>query len=105
MRPTQALRGSGHPEPLTGHYLGGWGTFGGAKQKGIVYYGLSANRQNPFAGAGHDAVFNVFRRTKNQIFFWLPPLVAGYYLIQWANERNEYLNSKAGRAEFADEEE
>jgi ubiquinol-cytochrome c reductase subunit 8 len=60
---------------------------GGAKQKGIVYYGVSANRQNPFAGAGHDAIFNVFRRTKNQIFFWLPPLVAGYYVVQWANER------------------
>lgn len=113
---------------------------GGSKQKGIIYYGVSANRQNPFAGAGHDAVFNIFRRTKNQIFFWLPTMVAGYYIVQWANERyvlsppkatrshleihpdrtayrlkddgadycvfsNEYLNSKAGRAEFADAEE
>lgn len=35
----------------------------------------------------HDAFFNTFRRTKGQIFYWLPPLVAGYYLMQWATER------------------
>lgn len=60
---------------------------GGAKQKGIVDYGLSANRQNPFAGAAHDAIFNTFRRTKSQIFYWLPPMLAGYYLLSWATER------------------
>ena len=69
----------------------------------------------------HDAFFNTFRRSKGQIFYWLPPLVAGYYLMEWATERyvanwcqrlcitvltwnsNHYLQSKAGRAEFADE--
>ncbi|KJK76391.1 hypothetical protein H634G_08282 [Metarhizium anisopliae BRIP 53293] len=75
----------------------------GSKQKGIIHYGLSANRQNPTAGMVHDAFFNTFRRTKGQIFYWLPPLVAGYYLMQWATERNHYLQSKAGRAEFGDE--
>ncbi|KAM0261811.1 hypothetical protein ACHAQJ_002014 [Trichoderma viride] len=104
MRPTQALR-SGAPQPKIGHWLGDWGSFGGAKQKGIIDYGLSANRQNPFAGAAHDAIFNTFRRTKSQIFYWLPPMLAGYYLLNWATERNHYLNSKAGRAEFADAEE
>ncbi|CAM1500583.1 Fc.00g097450.m01.CDS01 [Cosmosporella sp. VM-42] len=104
MRPSQVLR-SGHVDPVNGHYIGDWGNFGGEKQKGIVTYGLSANRQNPFAGAGHDFIFNTFRRTKAQIFFWLPPLVAGYYLMDWAAHRSDYLNSKAGRAEFADSEE
>ncbi|MCQ6513083.1 cytochrome b-c1 complex subunit 8, partial [Vibrio parahaemolyticus] len=80
--------------------------FGGAgKTKGIITYGIAANRQNVFAGAAHDAIFNTFRRTKAQIFYWLPSLMAGYYLMHWATERNEYLNSKAGRAEFADVEE
>jgi ubiquinol-cytochrome c reductase subunit 8 len=60
---------------------------GGTKQKGIVHWGLSANRQNPFANAGHDAVFNTFRRTKAQIFYWLPALLSGYYLMSWATER------------------
>ena len=60
---------------------------GGTKQKGIVHWGLSANRQNPFANAGHDAVFNTFRRTKAQIFYWLPALLTGYYLMSWATER------------------
>jgi ubiquinol-cytochrome c reductase subunit 8 len=35
----------------------------------------------------HDAIFNTFRRSKGQIFYWLPPLVAGYYLMDWATER------------------
>ncbi|EGR44389.1 hypothetical protein MKX07_002371 [Trichoderma sp. CBMAI-0711] len=105
MRPTQALQGGGAPNPKIGQWLGDWGHFGGAKQKGVVTFGLSANRQNPFAGAAHDAIFNTFRRTKSQIFYWLPPMLAGYYLLSWATERNHYLNSKAGRAEFADEEE
>lgn len=60
---------------------------GGEPQRGIVTYGLSANRQNPFAGASHDFFFNTFRRTKAQIFYWLPPMVAGYYIITWATER------------------
>ncbi|KAF4503962.1 hypothetical protein G6O67_008587 [Ophiocordyceps sinensis] len=103
MRPTQVLY-SGAPNGKVGHWLGDWGSFGGAKQKGIIHYGISANRQNIMAGVGHDAIFNTFRRTKAQIFYWLPTMVVGYYLLNWATERNEYLNSKAGRAEFADQE-
>ncbi|KAG5947289.1 hypothetical protein E4U53_006434 [Claviceps sorghi] len=79
-------------------------TIGGAKQKGIIHYGVSANRQNPMSGTFHDAIFNTFRRTKGQIFYWVPPMVAAYYLMDWATERNHYLNSKHGRAEFGDEE-
>ncbi|KAF7553879.1 hypothetical protein G7046_g6979 [Stylonectria norvegica] len=106
MRPTQALRS--HLDPVRGQYVylrqrAVAKRRGGEKQKGIVTYGLSANRQNPFAGAGHDFVFNTFRRTKAQIFFWLTPLAAGYYLMSWASERSDYLNSKAGRAEYAEE--
>ncbi|KAI5467212.1 cytochrome b-c1 complex subunit 8 [Mariannaea sp. PMI_226] len=103
MQPTQALRS--HLDPARGHYLGNWGHFGGEKQRGIVTYGLSANRQNPFHNAFNDAIFNTFRRTKAQIFFWVPPMIAGYYLMDWATHRNHYFNSKAGRAEFGDEEE
>lgn len=39
------------------------------------------------AGVAHDAVFNTFRRTKAQIFYWLPAMVAGYYILNWATER------------------
>lgn len=55
--------------------------------KGIITYGLSANRQNPFAGVFHDAIFNTFRRSKAQIFYWLPTMLAAYYLMEWATER------------------
>ncbi|KAI1811556.1 cytochrome b-c1 complex subunit 8 [Poronia punctata] len=105
MRPTQILRGGGGDAPIGKHgkYLGGWGNFGGAKQKGIITYSLSANRQNPFAGAFHDAIFNTWRRFSKQVLYWAPPMIFGYYYMSWATERNHYLNSKEGRKEFADE--
>lgn len=45
------------------------------------------NRSNPFAGAAHDAVFNTWRRFSKQVFYWAPPLLASYYIMQWATER------------------
>lgn len=92
------------------------------KQKGIITYGIAPNRQNPFAGAAHDAIFNTWRRFSSQVLYWAPPMIAGYYIMDWAKKRyglddgrqrgyaltigrNEYLNSKAGRAEFGGHEE
>ncbi|GJC98677.1 Cytochrome b-c1 complex subunit 8 [Colletotrichum higginsianum IMI 349063] len=80
------------------------GFAGGEKQRGIITFGITPNRQNPFAGAAHDAVFNTWRRTSAQILYVVPPLLAGWYIMDWAIHRNHYLNSKQGRAEFADEE-
>lgn len=59
-------------------------------QKGIVSYGVSLNRQNPFAGAAHDAVFNTFRRVSSQILYWAPPVAVGYYIMNWAIDRCVY---------------
>lgn len=56
-------------------------------QKGIVYYGLAQNRQNPLAGTANAAVFNTFRRTRNQILYWSLPLLFGYYMMDWATHR------------------
>ncbi|KAI7116987.1 hypothetical protein KC337_g16145 [Hortaea werneckii] len=107
--------------------MGPWGAFGSLPQKGIVTYGLAQNRQRVLAGTFNAAVFNTFRRTRHQILYWGLPLLIAYETMQWAieriaerktkigpngieanllwNVRNEYLNSKQGRAEFADEEE
>lgn len=38
-------------------------------------------------GAYHAAIFNVFRRTRNQVLYWAPALMVGYYTMQWATER------------------
>jgi ubiquinol-cytochrome c reductase subunit 8 len=57
------------------------------KQKGIVSYGIAPNRQHPLAGAAHDAIFNTWRRFSAQVLYWAPPMIAGYYLINWAVER------------------
>lgn len=60
---------------------------GGMKQKGIISYGIAPNRQYPLAGAAHDAVFNTWRRFSTQVLYWAPPLIAGYYIMNWAVER------------------
>ncbi|KAI1192737.1 UcrQ family protein [Nemania serpens] len=100
MRPTQALRaGADVPLGRFNKYLGTWGHFGTIKQRGIITYSLSPNKQNPFAGAAHDAVFNTFRRFSKQVLYIAPPLIVGYYAMSWATEKNHYLNSKEGRKE------
>ncbi|KAI0836394.1 UcrQ-domain-containing protein [Hypoxylon sp. FL0890] len=103
MRPTQILRASELPIGKYSHYLNKdtWGHLGAIlPHKGIITYTISANRQNVLAGAGRDAIFNTWRRFSMQVLYWAPPLMAAYYAMDWANKRNEYLNSKAGRAEF-----
>ncbi|OTA95599.1 hypothetical protein M434DRAFT_9657 [Hypoxylon sp. CO27-5] len=105
MRPTQVLRGGELPIGKYGHYLNKdtWGHLGAIlPHRGITIYGISANQQNVLAGAGHDAVFNTWRRFRKQVLYWAPPLIIAYYAMDWANKRNEYLNSKAGRAESHD---
>ncbi|OAA67314.1 ubiquinol-cytochrome c reductase complex subunit [Niveomyces insectorum RCEF 264] len=108
MRPSQALRSGGPSTPLGqyNHYIGDWGNLGPdtQKQRGMVTFGIAPNRQNPFAGAAHDAIFNTWRRFSRQVLYWAPVAFGGYYVITWATERNHYLNSKAGRAEFGGEE-
>jgi len=60
---------------------------GSQPQKGIVTYALSQNRQNPLAGITSAAVFNVYRRTKNQILYFAIPMLVAYELMEWATER------------------
>jgi ubiquinol-cytochrome c reductase subunit 8 len=73
--------------------------------------------------------WNVVRRSRNQVLYFIPPMIAGYAAMEWAIERwvddamwcsamgqgkksvtgtdvrrNEFLNSKQGRALYADEE-
>ncbi|QIW96116.1 hypothetical protein AMS68_001634 [Peltaster fructicola] len=102
MRASQVLRASAEKKP--GQYLGPWGAIGSMPQKGIIHYGLSNNRQNPLQGTFNSAVFNTFRRTRNQILYWGVPMLIGYSVMEWAGERNEFLNSKEGRKLYADSE-
>lgn len=53
----------------------------------IATYALSANRQRPFAGAFHAAIFNTFRRCRHQFLYVVPPFVAAYAAMNWAVER------------------
>ncbi|RDW82010.1 ubiquinol-cytochrome c reductase complex ubiquinone-binding protein [Coleophoma cylindrospora] len=105
MRPSQILRSGGDGEVgKYGKYLGPWGNFGSPVQKGVASYALSANSQRPLAGTLNAAIFNTWRRFSHQVLYFAPPLIAAYVAMEWAIERNEYLNSKPGRLEFADEE-
>ncbi|CAN8105687.1 unnamed protein product [Discula destructiva] len=107
MRPTQRLMSSselGKHNHYVGHQMGAMST-PVQKQKGIVTYMMAPNRQNPLAGSAHAAVFNSWRRFSAQVLYVVPPFIAAYYIMNWASERNHYLNSKAGIKEFADAEE
>ncbi|KAJ5901903.1 ubiquinol--cytochrome-c reductase subunit 8 [Penicillium taxi] len=113
-------------DPKNGSFIGNWGEFdplrnetsaGRAQAITTIYhletdiqpagcptpqriatYSLSSNRQRPFAGAFHAAIFNTFRRTAAQALYVAPPFVAAYLAMEWAVERNHFLNSKPGRA-------
>ncbi|KAF4830295.1 Cytochrome b-c1 complex subunit 8 [Colletotrichum tropicale] len=88
MRPTQVLQSGPHvPVGKYGVWKGWWGNIGGQKQSGIITYGIAPNRLNPFAGAAHNAVFNVWRRFASQVWYVAPPMVAGWYVMYWAEER------------------
>jgi len=71
-----------------------WGHKRIPKQKGITTYMLSPNRQRPMANAYYNAVFNTFRRSKNQFLYVVPPLVVAYLLMDWAEKR--YVSSTPG---------
>jgi len=90
---------------MPGEYLGhNWGDLApaSAKQKGITTYLLSPNRQKPFAGAAHNAVFNTWRRFKGSVLYWAPPFVLLYFALDWANKRNHFLHTKKGREMYGD---
>ncbi|KAI9368677.1 cytochrome b-c1 complex subunit 8 [Aspergillus egyptiacus] len=95
----------GHLDPKNGVFMGNWGDMGCPTPQRVTTYSLSPNRQRPLAGAGHAAIFNTFRRCRSQFLYVVPPFVIAYAAMNWAIERNEYLNSKPGRlAEGGDEE-
>jgi ubiquinol-cytochrome c reductase subunit 8 len=60
-------------------------------QRGIITYGLSANRQRPFAGALNAAIFNTWRRFRHQILYVAPPFLIAYATMNWAIEKYELL--------------
>ncbi|KAH7364821.1 UcrQ family protein, partial [Rhexocercosporidium sp. MPI-PUGE-AT-0058] len=66
-------------------------------QKGIITFVLGANRQRPLAGVLHNTIFNTSRRCWSQIFYVVPPFLAAYFLLDWAEKKNQWLNSKEGR--------
>ncbi|KAF2773335.1 UcrQ-domain-containing protein [Teratosphaeria nubilosa] len=83
-----------------------WGHKNLPKQKGLVTYQMAATRHRIGKHFWEPTgPFNTVRRTRNQFLYVVPPLLIAYLAMQWAEERNRYLNSKAGRKEFAGQEE
>jgi ubiquinol-cytochrome c reductase subunit 8 len=39
------------------------------------------------AGAGHNAIFNSWRRFKGSALYVVPPFVAYYFVMDWAERR------------------
>jgi ubiquinol-cytochrome c reductase subunit 8 len=48
---------------------------------------MAANRQSLFAGAANAAVFNTYRRSRGQVLYFVPPFIAAYFLMDWAEKR------------------
>nr|WNS47929.1 CapN [Capnodium sp. TTI-000886] len=77
-----------------------WGHKRLPKQEGVAIYTLSPNRTRPslhFYSKG--SIYNVIRRTRHQFLYVVPPFLVGYLVMDWANKKNEHLNSKEGRVE------
>ncbi|KAK0379090.1 UcrQ family protein [Colletotrichum limetticola] len=88
MKSTQSLRNGPYvPIGQYGVYKGWWGNIGGEKQRGIITYGIAPNRLNPMAQAGHNAVFNIWRRFASQVWYFGPSLAAAWYVMYWADKR------------------
>lgn len=81
-------------------YMGWWGNLGSPAQKYITTYSVSPYATKPFKGAAYNAVFNTFRRTKNQALFVIIPGVIVWNIYAQARDYNEYLYTKAGREEL-----
>ncbi|QGA15237.1 hypothetical protein EYB26_002894 [Talaromyces marneffei] len=87
-----------HADPKNGYYAGRFGALGcPTPQRGIAAYSISPNRQDPLAGTFNAAIFNTFRRFRHQVLYFAPPFIVAYAAMNWAVEKNEYLNSKPGR--------
>lgn len=43
------------------------------------------------AGTLDAAIFNTWRRSKAQFLYWVPPLLAGYWVMTWANEQYDFF--------------
>ncbi|KAA8900101.1 hypothetical protein DIURU_003917 [Diutina rugosa] len=81
-------------------YMGWWGNMGSLPQKHITTYTVSPFATKPLKGAANRAVFNTFRRTKNQVLYVLIPAVIVWNIWAKARDYNEYLYTKAGKEEL-----
>lgn len=73
---------------------------GSPAQKNVAIYSVSPYATRPLKGNLHNAVFNVFRRTKNQALYIILPAVIVWNIWVQARDYNEYLYTKAGREEL-----
>lgn len=72
------------------------------KLRGIITYRLSPYEQRAFAGLLKYGPANVIRRTKNQIFYILPPFILGYLIYDYGKKEFERLQRK-NPADYADD--
>ncbi|OBA21366.1 ubiquinol-cytochrome-c reductase chain [Metschnikowia bicuspidata var. bicuspidata NRRL YB-4993] len=81
-------------------YMGWWGSIGSPTQKYVTSYTVSPYATRPLKGNLYNSVFNVFRRTKNQMAYVLIPGIVFWNIWAVARDYNEYLYTKAGREEL-----
>lgn len=81
-------------------YMGWWGNIGSPAQKYVNMYTVSPYATRPLKNNLHNAIFNTFRRAKNQVLYVVIPGVIVWNVWTANRDYNEYLYTKAGREEL-----
>ncbi|CAM1319683.1 Uncharacterised protein g7281 [Pycnogonum litorale] len=64
------------------------------KVRGVVYYKLSPFELKPLAGMITHGLPNMIRRIREEIFYVVPPFIAGYMILDWADKTHAQLQRK-----------
>ncbi|BEJ13571.1 hypothetical protein CspHIS471_0307450 [Cutaneotrichosporon sp. HIS471] len=82
-------------------WSGWWGDMKGPKQKGIYVYSVSPFAQKPLKGALSGYLFWGVRRLAQQVPYFAPPFLVGYWVYSWGATKYAYYNSKEGHHAMA----
>ncbi|RKP15067.1 putative cytochrome b-c1 complex subunit 8 [Piptocephalis cylindrospora] len=88
-----------------GKWFGPPGHSGSLTQRGVVTYQLSPYQQRPLAGAMKKGIFNVFRRTSQQLPYVIPAFVLFYVTYSYGNGEHAYMATKEYKKLHGEDEE
>ncbi|KAI9226716.1 MAG: cytochrome b-c1 complex subunit 8 [Piptocephalis tieghemiana] len=88
-----------------GKWFGPPGNSGSLPQRGVVTYQLSGYQQKPLAGALKKGIFNVFRRTSQQLPYVVPAFILFYVTYSLGDANHAYRTTKEYQKLYGNDEE